>query len=129
LLDLSNATKLEDMKFWWIGSNIRWIIATLKTANVRSLRQVTIHTVVDVSDPSETVRREWQDLDCLLVELWTTRSVRPKITPVIYAGGWENDPGEFVASLLPALASRGAIDAVEDRSTVVVHPAPATTMG
>ena len=112
--DLSKATKLKDVKFYLAGPNIRWIVMTLKTVGAKSLRQISIHTVAGFHDPiEETVRQEWQDLDRLLVELWTSRSIRPS---VVYTEGEEEaNLTELVVNLLPELASRGAIDALEDK--------------
>ena len=117
-LDLSKATKLEDVKFYSSGPNIRWIVMALKTVGAKSLRQISIHTVAGFHDPiEETVRQEWQDLDRLLVELWTSRSIRPS---VVYTEGEEGDNlTELVVNLLPELASRGAVDALEDKERLI----------
>lgn len=89
-LDLSKASKLKDAEFRLAGPHIRWIVMTLetaKTAREKTLEQITIRTVANFHDLiEETVHQEWQDLDHLLVELWTSHSIRPKVTPVIYTG-------------------------------------------
>ena len=68
--------------------------------------QLTFRTVV-----WETVRREWQDLDRPLVQLWTSHSVRPRITYEV--GRIGNYLGAFLPSLLPVLTRRGLVDLVE----------------
>ena len=117
-LDLSKALKLKDAEFWSNGPSVQWIATTLETAKAKNLRRITICPILDFGGPiGEAIRQEWQDLDRLLVDLWTSRSVRPRVAPVRYMM-WEreNSPEEFVASLLPELTSRGAVDAVLDRS-------------
>ena len=110
--DFSRATKLERLRFWWGNSDVRWITTTFETAKSESLREIIIHAVIYFRDPSERVRREWKDLDCLLVKLWTSRSVLPKILPVTCVGDVWECPDELIVSLLPQLANRRAIDAV-----------------
>ena len=110
--DLSRATKLEPLRFWWGNPDVRRITTTFETAKSESLREIIIHAVIDFRDSSERVRREWKDLDCLLVKLWTSRSVLPKILPVTCVGDVWEFPDELIVSLLPQLANRGAIDAV-----------------
>ena len=117
-LDLSKATKLKDVEFWLAGPYIRWIVMTLEPPKLQerktlsrspSARLPTFHDLIE-----ETVHQEWQDLDHLLVELWTSHSIFPKVTPVIYTGVERgNRLSELVESLLPELASRGAVNAVE----------------
>ena len=72
------------------------------------LRQITIFSSISF-DTAEEVRREWQDLDHLLVRLWTSRSIIPKIK---YIGALERenvDLGEVAPSLLPELVNREVV--------------------
>ena len=110
-LDLSEVTTLKDVMFERIWPNVQWITATLRTAKSTNLRKITItissrgtlvHTI------GETIRREWQDLDQLLDQLWTSRSICPNIT--YEEGGTATGSGELVLSLLPKLASKGAVN-------------------
>ena len=79
----------------------------------KNIQQISIRTVADFHDLiDETVHQEWQDLDRLLVELWTSRSIIPAIYARVERG---NHLSELAESLLPELASRGAINAVEER--------------
>ena len=58
----------------------------------------------------EMVRQEWQDLDHLLVQLWSSRSICPKISYMErrVAKGL----GKLVLSLLPNLAGKGVVSEV-----------------
>jgi hypothetical protein len=110
-LILSEATKLKDAKFLCIGLNIQWITTTLRMAKPTNLKNITITVTSGVSlvDPvGEAIRRDWQDLDHLLDQLWTSLSICPKIW---YEEGWvvENF-GELVLTLLPKLASKGFVN-------------------
>ena len=107
-LDLSKAIKLKDVEFWLSQPNVKWISAALRTIKSKSLRQITIclggsimSTVLH--DPvNETSRLGWQDLDNLLIQLWTTRSIRPVFrTENMYSSR------VLVPKLLPELARRG----------------------
>lgn len=59
----------------------------------------------------ETVHREWENLDRLLVQFWTSRSIRPRIT-------YESEMDEeelkgYAVTLLPELTMRGLVDVVQ----------------
>lgn len=108
--DLSKLTKLKDVELRWNTSGIQWITTSLETAKSPNLRQVTItiSSFVAFVDPvEEEMCREWQDLDRLLIQLWTLRSISPKIRYEKRDRG--NDLGELGPSLLPELTSRGAV--------------------
>ena len=110
-LDLSKATKLQEVEFHCVIQDIQWIIMALQTAKSNNLRKVIICFSVTFTDPpKETVRREWLDLDRLLVELWTLRSVR--LTPKVPVITGRCDPGRLTRSLLPELSIRGGVDEV-----------------
>ena len=58
---------------------------------------------------------QWLDLDCLLVRLWESHSIRPKvIVPTKRADQKKNMRGG-IGSLLPETTKRGIIDFVECR--------------
>jgi len=81
----------------------------LQTAESINLEKTIIHPL---SKPIvELAYREWKDLDRLLLQLWTSRSIRPKIG---YGGG-EGRYGlrELAPRLLPELTSRSVIDLIE----------------
>ena len=115
MFDISVATKLNQLVFQCNWPTVKWVIMLLQTANSKDLRQITVrlnprnfgHVVY------ETIRREWGDLDRLLVQLWTSHSIRPKVT-------WGPRPGRedmraYVSRLLPELDRRGLVDLVEYR--------------
>jgi hypothetical protein len=88
---------------------------TLETVQSKDLRQITIHSYgTFASLIGEAARQEWRNLDRLLVQFWTSRSIRPKI--VYREGKGLND---LVPSLLPELTGRGAVDLVEDNCGAV----------
>lgn len=110
-LDLSKATKLQEVEFHCVIQDIQWIIMALQTAKSNTLRKIIICFSVTFTDPpKETVRREWLDLDRLLVELWTLRSIR--LTPKVPVITGRCDPGRLTRSLLPELSIRGGVDEV-----------------
>ena len=59
--------------------SVQWIITTLQTAKTEHLQQITILTRFPFDGFVETDRPEWQELDHLLVQLWTSRSIIPNI--------------------------------------------------
>ena len=113
-LDLSRATKLNNVKLMCTGSNVQWITTTLRTAKSTNLQNITI-TIGNsggtlVNPVGEATSHEWQDLDHLLDHLWTSRLICPNIR---YAERGEADGfGELVSSLLPKLAGKGVVNRV-----------------
>ena len=93
---------------------MKWISATLRTAKSTNLRQITIlictfFMSAMLREPASELTREWQDLDHLLVQLWTTRSIRLVFT---YVTREKTGPRVLVSNLLPELVKRGLIDVV-----------------
>jgi hypothetical protein len=120
LVDLSKATKLNDLVFRPGPRRVRWIIAALQTItpNHRDLRQITIRIPsywILLGIPAnvrafvgEAHGKLWLDIDRLLIQLWETHLIRPKvICPT--EGGMEFTIGY----LLPEITKRGMIDVVE----------------
>ena len=68
-LDLSHATKLKSVELRSERLSVRWIVATLQTTKIGCLRRVTIFIGICFDMVEEVDRREWQDLDHLLVRL------------------------------------------------------------
>ena len=115
-LDLSKATKLKDLSFRYPVSNVQRITMALQSVKSENLRQITIHPHdISTDQIGEAKRREWQDLDRLLIQFWTSHSVRPK-----FAYKAENGFRDLAPSLLPELMRRGLVDLVE-------HKCPAVT--
>ena len=117
-LDLSNATKLKAMEFHWNTQDIQWITETLQTVNSEHLRQIFVYVSTSFVHPvAETVKRGWQDLDSLLIGLWTSRSIHPTVT-------FRRTPAQMFARgfgsvLLPELARRGGFDVVRGQDNCV----------
>ena len=117
-LNLSKVAKLKDMMFRWGGTSIRWIITALQTVESEKLQRITIHLL------TSTLRKliysadhqEWQDLDHLLVQFWTSHSIRPQVMCDPDGGG--KDLRDHVLSLLPELTRRGLVDLVETPPTL-----------
>jgi len=111
-LDLSKATKLKDVEFACRKSDIQWIAMTVQTATSKSLRQITINLRLGPLDQTgERVHRELQDLDHLLVRLWTSRSIHPEVTYRTSKG--EHDIKGLASNFLPELAGRGFVNVIE----------------
>ena len=93
-------------------TGVKWITKTLQTAKSEYLEQITIFVPSSATNPvPATVNSEWEDLDHLLVQLWTSRSVRPRLG---YMKKLECDDMEaWVPILLPELTSRGIIEVVK----------------
>ena len=104
-INLSEAAKLKDVEFRLRQPYLGWINATLQTARSKNLGQITIHfPCFFINLINETTPLEWQELDHLLVQLWTRCSIRPVLT---HENGQGTDPALVVAKLLPELTSRG----------------------
>ena len=110
--DLSQAAKLRDLMLLGRRSNIHWIVAALQTVQPKNLQQVTIHpSTLPRGNPGEIDHRDWEDLDRLLVEFWTSHSVRSQLVYSPNSGG--RDTRDRVPTLLPELTKRGLVDLVE----------------
>ena len=109
-LDLSKATKLKDLELRWKRLSVGWITMALGTVKSEYLRKITIHptTAATIED---SIYQEWQELDQLLVQFWTTHSVRPRLAYRVGKGG--QDLRDCAPRLLPELSRRGLVDLVE----------------
>ena len=121
-IDLSEATKLKDVVFKPISRSVKWITKTLKTTlKLQDLREISIYLpyYVTATDVGADVRQgfeeedweEWLDLDRLLVQLWESNSIRPKVTrPTQMEGARNTRDGVGYQCLLPEITKRGIID-------------------
>ena len=93
-------------------SNIHWIVAALQTVQPKNLQKITIHSCTPPrGNPGETDHRDWEDLDRLLVQFWTSHSV---CSWLVYSpNSGERDTRDRVPSLLPELTRRGLVDLAE----------------
>ena len=110
LLDLSKATKLKDLMFWLRGSSVRWIVAALQTIESKKLQQITIYPLRINNVITETIFREWEDLDRLLVQFASLQSIRTRVLYDLVDG--RGDVRDRVLILLPELTRRGLADPV-----------------
>ena len=85
----------------------------LQTINSKDLREITVrpNSYNFRHGVDETIRREWEDLDRLLVQFWTSHSIRPKVT--YEPGPRRKDIRVHAPRLLPELTRRGLVDLVE----------------
>ena len=111
-LDLSKATKLKYLMFLCRGLKIQPTIMALRTVESKTLQRITIHPHISaIEGPIEETVQEWQDLDRLLIQFWTSRSVRSQFVYGRDEGG--NYLRDHAPSLLPELTRRGLVDLVE----------------
>ena len=99
-LNLSNAMKLKYLNLRWGTLNVRWITVTIQTARSKILRRITIFLRNILLAPTEATLREWHELDHLLVQLWTSRSIISKIL-------YKNTSEGLIPRLLPELTRKG----------------------
>ena len=100
--DLSTATKLKEVVFN-CGGSLRWVNAAIESITSKDLEWVTIaslHILVNYG--------EWWDLDRLLAQLWTSRSIRPTVS----FSRMSKMIG-LAPKLLPELTKKGAVDVFE----------------
>ena len=102
------------MEFRFTRPNVQWIVATLQSVNTKHLQKITIFSSVPLQQVREEDRREWQSLDHLLVQLWVSRSIIPKIK-YTKAPEWMGG-GEAAPNLFPELVNRGVEREVGDYS-------------
>ena len=109
--DLSKASKLKVLGFTGKGSIVHWVIAALRSVESKNLQGITIRLNTATFRDEETDNREWEDLDQLLVQFWTSHSIRPRL---VYSPNSEGrDMREYAPSLLPGLTRGGLVDLVE----------------
>ena len=114
MIDLSKAAKLKYLTFLrrHPRSTVQWITAALQTVNSKTLQSITIRP--DGGRPEtigEEFHQEWRHLDHLLVQFWTSHSIRPRVMYV----AWKGKKGlrDCLPSLLPELTRRGLVDLVQ----------------
>ena len=125
-IDLSKATKLRDVVLRSGSSNVEWITVTLQTIAPahQDLRRITIHASNGfscfspdfVQIPAEEIRGQWPDLDRVLVRLWESHSIRPRVVHAILEGQgreWCMRMKDCIKSSLSEIG-REIIDLVDD---------------
>jgi len=110
--DLSTAAKLRHLAVLCTRPGVRWVTEALGTVKSKNLQRITICLATDtMSTIPEPVRRQWHDLDRLLVQFWTSHSIRPKVSYEVVMGG---DMKDYAPRLLPELTRRGLVDLTEE---------------
>ena len=112
--DLSKATRLKHVTFarTRMRSIVQWIIMTLQTVKSENLQSITICPDHNISATvGEADHQEWNGLNRVLVQFWSTHSIRQCI--MYLAGRGEKDMRDCAPSLFPELARRGLVDMVE----------------
>ncbi|KAF9645260.1 hypothetical protein BDM02DRAFT_3120483, partial [Thelephora ganbajun] len=123
-IDLSRATKLKEAVFRPETLHVIWLVLALQsiTSEQRYLHQISIYVHFFpsfIDDPAnlgrivrEDIYRQWAELDRILVQLWESYGIRPK---VVYSV--ERDREEMmcrrIGSLLPEITERGIIELVD----------------
>ena len=114
-LDLSEATKLKDLRFKWGSDKIQWVTTVLQTVKSENLKkiQIIIGWFATFDNPVEgAVCREWWELDRFLVELWSSRSVLSDIRFEEQEGGGDI-MGDIAPALLPESSKEGFVGMAE----------------
>ena len=120
-VNLSEATKLEEVAFRFDGNHLKWVTTTLKTitSNHGNFQRVVICVPLAFFDNGislelkigESIQEEmyllWTDLDRVLVGLLESRGVR---TEAVVREGKEELLQEGLRVLLPEMTRRGAIE-------------------
>jgi hypothetical protein len=95
------------------SKNLQQITIYLLAVSV-NLQQINIHPYGTPGNPvEETVPQEWRDLERVLVQFWTSHSIRSKI--MYEVGKGRKDRGAIVSRLLPELTRRGLFDLLGER--------------
>jgi len=112
--NLSKATKLRSVVFRPTWQTVEWITVALQTITPqhRDLRQISIYapyhsTPYDaeiMQSLEEATYRQWLDLDRLLVQLWESRSIRPRVG---CQGEKCQNTESIIGHLLPEITKRG----------------------
>jgi len=111
--NLSTAKNLKYLALRFGRPNVQWITATLQTIESKNLQGIALQFGANAFEhtTTEAIRQQWHDLDHLLVQFWTSHSIRLVIT--CGGGGARQDLRDYASSLLPELTRRGLIDQAE----------------
>jgi len=133
-IDLSKATKLRDIVFRCGSLSSEWIVMALETITPRhqNLQRISIHIpqvlTCAIHEDGFIIERieeanpdtQWLDLDRLLVQFWSSRSIRPEVVyPNTKSEG--NGMRDWAGYLLPEMTMRGIVDLVEESSRSEEH--------
>ena len=106
LLDLSKATKLKELVFRSRELSVQWIVTALQTVNSKDLQKIFIYLGgnASVHPLDEMVHQEWVDLDHLLLQFWTSHSIRPKVVYVM------RQLDNYTPLMFPEVVKKGVLD-------------------
>jgi len=119
-LKISRATRLKEVFFRYESQNIDWIAKALRTimSEHRDFRQITISVpclsaLLSIGEPpGEVICEQWLGLDGLLVQIWESRSIRPRVVCPSLEGEW-NKTEIWMGFLLKEAMERRIIDLFE----------------
>ncbi|KAF9644817.1 hypothetical protein BDM02DRAFT_843190 [Thelephora ganbajun] len=116
-IDLSRATKLKEAVFQSKTLHVTWLVLALQSITPKHiyLHQIAIH-VPEIPNlfghgwiTSEMIYRQWTDLDRVLVQLWESYGIRPKVMHSVTEKKKEIQR-ERIGDLLPEITERGIIE-------------------
>ena len=105
-IDFSNVIRLQEVAFHLEELHDVWTTLALKTltSKHRNLQRVSIYIPITFTRMLEETRRQWMDLDRVLVQLWESNAIRIQ---VVYFGRMrEEGARERVERLLPKMTER-----------------------
>ena len=105
-IDFSNVIRLQEVAFHLEELHDVWTTLALKTltSKHRNLQRVSIYIPMTFTRMLEETRRQWMDLDRVLVQLWESNAIRIQ---VVYFGRMrEEGARERVERLLPKMTER-----------------------
>jgi len=122
-IDLSKATKLEDVVFRPGSPNVAWITRALQTVTSkhRDIRRISIilpriftpthpaHGVVLVI--GQNMCDQWSELDHLFVKFWELHRIRPMM---VYATSADDKHKFCIECLLPEVTKREIMDVIDE---------------
>ena len=110
--NLSMATKLKHLAFKCAGPSIQWATKALQTVESKNLQGITLRSNPDIFGNidmiTEPILHQWHDLNHLLVQFWTSHSIRPKV--MYETGRRRRDMRKHTSRLLPELTRSGVVD-------------------
>ncbi|KAF9644816.1 hypothetical protein BDM02DRAFT_843045 [Thelephora ganbajun] len=119
-IDLSKAPKLRDVILRPRFLNVAWIAMALQTVSTkhRDLRRISIAVYYDLlalsdANVGQAIRVQWVNLDRILVQLWESYGIHPKIVCSVVGEEKEDAIREYIRGLLPETTGRGIIERVD----------------
>lgn len=89
--------------------DVQWIITVLRTAEIKTLQSICLEYDHSLFRAVQEFRQEWLTLDHLLVQIWASRSLPPKLSYYVTNG---LGPVSFLGVLLPLVSTIGDVDLI-----------------